>query len=273
MIGLSSAYQLALRGVEVTVLEEKESPGQASGLNSHFEQVVKLFQWTVVFLTNRVQVISKVIITMPTRWQAFATEQSSASPWPHPGQVQNSLRRIPARCKIAWIFLKRQFPGEKDAGEPGSLVRPTVLALGRLVLVAQPYARMGQLQPPVPQVWCANGCFTFANEQLIKAHIEKLFTVGLNLAWALNCYQVARPVQPAVPGGGGDEAGRPDQLWQNRFGDIEAVHLLERDGRLSRVGAGAVLGAGRAPIFSSECGGVQVPAAAAEDHFIIILSL
>mgnify|MGYP003326530984 CR=1 FL=1 len=50
---------------------------------------------------------------------------------------------------------------------------------------------------------------SFANEQLIKAHIEKLFTVGLNLAWALNCYQVARPVQPAVPGGGGDEAGGP----------------------------------------------------------------
>ena len=43
MIGLSSAYQLALRGVEVTVLEEKEYPGQASGLNSHFEQVVNCF--------------------------------------------------------------------------------------------------------------------------------------------------------------------------------------------------------------------------------------
>jgi len=30
VIGLSSAYQLALRGVEVTVLEEKESPGQVA---------------------------------------------------------------------------------------------------------------------------------------------------------------------------------------------------------------------------------------------------
>ena len=30
VIGLSSAYQLALRGVEVTVLEEKESTGQAT---------------------------------------------------------------------------------------------------------------------------------------------------------------------------------------------------------------------------------------------------
>ena len=90
---------------------------------------------------------------MMIRWQAIAMEQSSASQWPPLGRAQNSLQRIPARCELAPGVLS-WFAGEKNAGQPGSLAGPTVLALGCLVLASQLDARMGWLQPPVPQVQC-----------------------------------------------------------------------------------------------------------------------
>ena len=82
--------------------------------------------------------------------------QSMAASWAsakliaeNPGEVQ----KMPG-----FAYHSLWFPGEKDAGEPGSLAGPTVLALGCLVLVAQPDARMGRLQPPIPQVCCGNRC-------------------------------------------------------------------------------------------------------------------